>query len=137
MVGLVYDTNRLLSLGTSTKCSFIPNSTFAGGSQLYVINDISLIPVVQRQLRPLSLSLMFIRVFSYVMGVGKVALEIVGRDPIEDHGFLHQINSLSKSQPPVTVDMFQWASLGIMMATTNVVYGLRDLSWDSAVRVAY
>lgn len=107
-----------------------------------------------------------VRVFSHFMGVSKRALVIMGRDPIEDHGFVHQItlettkglapgpnlddlntkavhilhtslDKISKSQGPVTVEMFQWASLEIMMATTTSVYGARNPFRNSAVRTAY
>lgn len=100
------------------------------------------------------------------MGVSKQALDIMGRDPVEDHGFVHQItvettkglapgpvlddlnskavgilntslSALSDRDAPVTVDMFQWASYQIMMATTNAVYGSRNPFKDPAVRDAY
>ena len=107
-----------------------------------------------------------VRVFSHFMGVSKPALDIMGRDPIEDHGFVHQItletskglapgpnlddlntkavhilhkslDTIAKGQTPVTVEMFQWVSLEIMMATTNAVYGTRNPFQDPAVRAAY
>lgn len=46
---------------------------------------------MQRQVRTLSISPMMVRVFSHFMGVSKQALDIMGRDPIDDHGFVHQI----------------------------------------------
>ncbi|XXH01839.1 hypothetical protein Hte_008201 [Hypoxylon texense] len=136
------------------------------GSRLYVINDTSLISLMQRQVRTLSISPFMVRVFSNFMGVSKQALDIMGRDPIEDHGFVHQItletnkglspgpnldelntravnilntslDALCAKQAPTTVKLFEWASLEIMMATTNGVYGVRNPFKNPAVRAAY
>ncbi|KAI1408107.1 cytochrome P450 [Hypoxylon sp. FL1857] len=136
------------------------------GSRLYIINDTSLIPVVQRQVRTLSISPVMVRIFSHFMGVSKQALDVMGRDPIEDHGFVHQItletgkglspgpnldelntravqilNSslglLCAQQAPTNVKLLEWASHEIMMATTNAVYGPRNPFKDPAVRAAY
>ncbi|ETS83164.1 hypothetical protein PFICI_05040 [Pestalotiopsis fici W106-1] len=136
------------------------------GSRLYVINDTSLIPVVQRQFRTLSISPLLVRVFSHFMGVSPSALEIVGRDPIEDHGFVHQMTietskglapgpnlddlnaravsildaslaALSAKNAATTVKLFEWASLEIMMATTNAIYGHQNPFKNPAVREAY
>ncbi|KAK7932171.1 cytochrome P450 [Apiospora marii] len=95
------------------------------------------------------------------MGVSRPALDIMGRDPVEDHGFVHQmtietakgiapgpnlddlntkaVNILiaSLEHAPAKVKMFEWASHEIMMATTNAVYGPRNPFKDPAVRAAY
>lgn len=121
---------------------------------------------MQRQVRTLSISPMMVRVFSNFMGVSKRALGIMGRDPIEDHGFVHQITletgkglnpgpnlddlnakavnilntslgALCAKKSPTTVKMFEWASHEIMLATTNAVYGPRNPFKDSAVQDAY
>lgn len=131
------------------------------GSRLYVINDTALIPVLQRQVRTLSISPLLVRVFSHFMGVSRPALDIMGRDPVEDRGFVHQmtiettkglapgpnlddlnskaVNILiaSLDRAPTKVKMFEWASHEIMMATTNAVYGPRNPFKDLAVRAAY
>ncbi|KAI1842896.1 hypothetical protein JX266_010914 [Neoarthrinium moseri] len=131
------------------------------GSRLYVINDTGLIPVLQRQIRTLSISPIIVRIFSHFMGISEPALDIMGRDPIEDPGFVHQmtigttkglapgpnlddlnakaVNILNASleHTPTRVKMFQWASHEIMMATTNAVYGPRNPFKDPAVRAAY
>lgn len=109
---------------------------------------------------------MMVRVFSHFMGVSKQALDIMGRDPIEHHGFVHQItletgkglapgpnldelnaqavhilntslDALCAKQASTTVKLFEWASHEIMMATTNAVYGVRNPFKDPAVRAAY
>ncbi|KAI1373947.1 cytochrome P450 oxidoreductase [Hypoxylon crocopeplum] len=136
------------------------------GSRLYIINDTSIIPVLQRQVRTLSISPMMVRVFSHFMGVSEQALDIMGRDPIEDHGFVHQItletgkglspgpnlddlnaqavhilntslDVLCAKQASTTVKLFEWASYEIMMATTNAVYGVYNPFKDPVVREAY
>lgn len=95
------------------------------------------------------------------MGISQPALDIMGHDPIEDDGFVHQItvettkrlspgpnlddfsdkavNNLNASleHAPAKVKMFEWASHEIMMATTNAVYGPRNPFNDPAVRAAY
>ncbi|KAK7992451.1 cytochrome P450 [Apiospora saccharicola] len=131
------------------------------GSRLYVINDTALIPVLQRQVRTLSISPIMVRVFSHFMGVSQPGLAIMGRDPVQDHGFVHQITietskglapgpnlddlnakavnilNASLEHAPTKVKMFEWASHEIMMATTNAVYGPRNPFKDPAVRAAY
>ncbi|GAP82419.1 putative cytochrome P450 oxidoreductase [Rosellinia necatrix] len=136
------------------------------GSRLYIINDTSLIPIVQRQVRTLSISPIMVRIFSHFMGVSKQALDIMGSDPLEHHGFVHQITletgkglspgpnldelnanavqilnaslgNLCAKEAPTTVKLFDWASHEIMVATTNAVYGRRNPFKDPAVRSAY
>lgn len=48
-------------------------------------------------------------------------------------------SAVDKDQPTATttVDMFQWISSQIIMATTNAVYGPQNPYKDSAVRDAY
>lgn len=136
------------------------------GSRLYVINDTALIPVLQRQIRTLSNAPILVRVFSHFMGISGKALEIMGRDPIESHGFVHQmtvetskgltpgpnlddlnakaVQFLNKSLEELcaekmtnTVDLFNWASQKIMLATTNAVYGPQNPFKDPTVQDAY
>jgi hypothetical protein len=107
-----------------------------------------------------------VRVLSHFMGVSKRALDIMGQDPIEHHGFVHQITvetskglnpgpnldelnanavhtlntslgALCARETPTTVKLFEWASHEIMMATTNAVYGPRNPFKHAAVRTAY
>ncbi|KAK8062701.1 cytochrome P450 [Apiospora hydei] len=131
------------------------------GSRLYIVNDTSLIPVLQRQVRTLSISPIMVRIFSHFMGVSRPALDIMGRDPVEDHGFVHEITletvkglapglnlddlnskavsilNASLEHAPSRVKIFQWASHEIMMATTSAVYGPQNPFNDPAVRAAY
>ncbi|KAI0383364.1 cytochrome P450 [Hypomontagnella monticulosa] len=107
-----------------------------------------------------------VRVCSHFMGVGKRAIDIMGHDPIEDHGFVHQItvetskglapgpnldeinakavqilnkslSIISSNRTPATVKMFEWASLEIMLATTNAIYGPLNPFKSPKVRTAY
>lgn len=107
-----------------------------------------------------------VRVFSHFMGISGKALEIMGQDPIENHGFVHQITvETSKGLTPgpnlddlnakavqilnssmevlcakkttTTVDLFAWASEEIMLATTNAVYGSKNPFKNPNVRDAY
>lgn len=136
------------------------------GSRLYIISDTALIPVLQRQVRTLSISPILVRVFSHFMGISGKALEIMGQDPIENHGFVHQmtvetskglipgpnlddLNSkavqilnrsmeeLCAKKTSTTVDLFAWASQEIMLATTDAVYGPKNPFKDPNVRDAY
>jgi hypothetical protein len=131
-----------------------------------VINDTALIPVLQRQVRTLSISPILVMVFSHLMGIGGKALEIMGKDPVDNHGFVHQmtggtskglspgpnlddlnakavqilnksLEALCAKKATTTVDMFSWSSEEIMLATTNAVYGLKSPFNDPAVRDAY
>ncbi|KAI0141571.1 cytochrome P450 oxidoreductase [Xylariaceae sp. FL1272] len=149
------------------------------GSRLYVVNDTALIPIVQRQSKTLSISHMMVRVFFHFMGVSPQALNIMGCDPVEDHGFVHQItlqtveginpgpnldglgaraagylsnsidalstinkpvsNSISAAnttKPLLVVNMFEWTTTEIMLATTNAVYGRRNPFKDPSVQAA-
>ncbi|KAI1760118.1 cytochrome P450 oxidoreductase [Hypoxylon sp. FL1150] len=155
-----------LTFADRDKYKLPPYTLRLPGSRLYIINDTSLIPVVQRQVRTLSISPMMVRVFSHFMGVSKQGLDIMGRDPIEHHGFVHQmtletgkglspgpnldepnaqavhfLNSsldvLCSKQAPTTVHLFEWVSHEIMMATTNAIYGVRNPFKDPIVRAAY
>lgn len=136
------------------------------GSRLYVINDTALIPVLQRQVRTLFISPIIVRIFSHFMGISGKALEIMGQDPVEDHGFVHQmtvkaseglkpgsnldelnakaVQILTKTleafcvrKTTTTVDLFAWASEEIMLATTNAVYGPKNPFKNPTVRDAY
>lgn len=136
------------------------------GTRLYVINDTSLIPVMQRQVRTLSFAPILLRVTSHFMGVSKKGLEIMAQEPLEDHGFIHSmmvetvkglapgpaldelnedavailcnsLNALVDKDVPTTVDMFQWTSYQIMMATTNAIYGPQNPFRNPAVRKAF
>lgn len=136
------------------------------GTRLYIINDTALIPVLQRQVRTLSISPIMVRVFSHFMGISGKALEIMGQDPIENHGFVHQITvetskgltpgpnldelnakavqilnrsleALCAKKTTTVVDLFAWASQEIMLATTNAVYGPKNPFNSSSVRDAY
>ncbi|KAI0521605.1 cytochrome P450 oxidoreductase [Xylaria bambusicola] len=136
------------------------------GSRLYVVNDTALIPIIQRHVRALSISPIMVRFFSHFMGVSKGALHIAGRDPLENHGFIHQITlettkglspgpnlddlnakavlNLSQSLDNLcantrlsTVNMFEWVSKEIMLATTNSVYGPRNPFKNPDVQAAY
>lgn len=100
------------------------------------------------------------------MAVSKPGLEIMGREPIEDHGFVHQItletskglapganldhlnvtavenlnmtlSAIASQKSTTEVKLFEWATHAIMMATTNAVYGARNPFKDPAVRAAY
>ncbi|KAK8029570.1 hypothetical protein PG993_010861 [Apiospora rasikravindrae] len=127
----------------------------------YAHSNTALIPVLQRQVRTLSVSLIIVKFFSQFMGVSQPALDIMGRDPIEDYGFVRQITletikglapgpnlddlnakavnilNASLKHAPAKVKMFGWVSHEIMMATTNAVYGSRNPFNAPAVRAAY
>ncbi|KAI1121346.1 cytochrome P450 oxidoreductase [Nemania abortiva] len=136
------------------------------GSRLYVVNDTALIPIIQRHVQTLSISPIMVRIFSHFMGVSKEALHIVGRDPLGNHGFIHQMtletikglspgpnlddlntkavlnlsqsfDNLCSNTTIPTVNMFEWVSKEIMLATTNSVYGPRNPFKSSDVQAAY
>lgn len=100
------------------------------------------------------------------MGITGKALEIMGQDPIENHGFVHQmtvqtskglapgrsldelnstavqilnrsLEALCAKKTTTTVDLFAWASQEIMLATTNAVYGPKNPFQNPAVQDAY
>ncbi|KAK5626736.1 hypothetical protein RRF57_002451 [Xylaria bambusicola] len=127
------------------------------GSRLYVVNDIALIPIIQQHVRALSISPIMVWFFSHFMGVSKGALHIASRDPLENHGFIHQITfettkilspgpnldglnvkavlNLSQSLDNLCANMR--LSTEIMLATTNSVYGLRNPFKSPDVQAAY
>ncbi|ETS86313.1 hypothetical protein PFICI_00141 [Pestalotiopsis fici W106-1] len=136
------------------------------GTRAYVVNDTSLIPAIHKQLRTLTAAPFVVKAFSNLMGVSKEAFEIMGRDPIEDHGFVHRLTTESKNslapgpnldqlntevvdilnnsfsaicaaQEPKTANLFEWASHEAMMATTGAIYGPLNPFNDAKVRTVY
>ncbi|KAK7959361.1 cytochrome P450 [Apiospora aurea] len=107
------------------------------GSRLYVVNDTSLIPVLQRQVRTLSISPIIVRIFSHFMGVSRSALDTMDRDPVEDHGFVHQITLETTKGLAPGPNLDDLNSKAIMMATTTGVYGPQNPFKNPAVRAAY
>ena len=100
------------------------------------------------------------------MDVSKEALDIMGRDPVEDHGFVHHLTQNSKealapgpnldhlnhemtsiintslsaicsAQQPKTVNMFEWVSDEVMLATTGALYCTMSPFKDAKVRKVY
>lgn len=107
-----------------------------------------------------------VRVISHFMGITGEALATMSQDPINAHGFVHQITTetskalkpgpnlddlntkavqilnrsieeLASKQRPTTVNLFAWASQEIILATTNAVYGTQNPFKSPKVRQAY
>lgn len=100
------------------------------------------------------------------MGISGKAVEIMGQDPIENHGFVHQMTvetgkglspgpnlddlnakavqilngsmeALCAKKTATTVDLFAWASQEMVLATTNAVYGPKNPFKKPTVQDAY
>ncbi|KAI1321247.1 cytochrome P450 oxidoreductase [Xylariaceae sp. FL0255] len=121
------------------------------GSRMYIVNDTSLIPVIQRQTKIISISPIMVRVFSHFMGVSKQALEIrlqtiegINPGPNLDDLVTRAVGYLDRSlsativkNPLLKVDLFEWVSQEIMLATTNAIYGVRNPFKNREVQAAY
>ncbi|KAK2605504.1 hypothetical protein N8I77_008337 [Diaporthe amygdali] len=119
------------------------------GARLYVINSLSLIPVVQRQWRTLIFAPIQVKAAKAAMGASKEAIAIMERDMVTEHGFMsgmvkatHPTTSngpaldalntrafevfnetLGQLTLPTTVNMYNWIGKMIMNATTEAIYG--------------
>lgn len=121
---------------------------------------------MQRQVRTLSLAPILIRFFSHFMGITGKGLSIMSENPLESHGFIRNMtagasigvspgpsldeldtkaashlntsmNTLCAKGASTTVDLFEWASQVIMLATTDAIYGPGNPFKDPAVQEAY
>ncbi|KAI1210073.1 cytochrome P450 [Annulohypoxylon truncatum] len=135
------------------------------GTRLYVVNSISLIPVVQRQFRTLSFSAIEATVAENVIRVSKATNDIISSNITDDEGYLmrfsryiHQTlkagpaleamdrravqviaDSLEKwaGEGPTTVKMFHWIRHELVNATTESVYGPRNPFRDPEMEEAW
>ncbi|KAI1085984.1 cytochrome P450 [Rostrohypoxylon terebratum] len=135
------------------------------GTRLYVVNSISLIPVVQRQFRTLSFTAIEAAVAKNVIGVSKRTNDIISSNVTDDQGYLMSFaryihptlsagssldamnrravqviaDSLEKwaEEGPTNVKMFQWIRHELVRATTESVYGPQNPFRDPEMEKAW
>ncbi|KAI1459617.1 cytochrome P450 [Annulohypoxylon moriforme] len=135
------------------------------GTRLYVVNSITLIPVVQRQFRALSFTAIEAAVAKNVIGVSKTTNDIISSNLTVDEGYLMSFSryihptlnagssldtmnrravqviadSLEEwaNGGPVTVKMFHWIRHELVNATTESVYGPHNPFRDPEMEKAW
>ncbi|KAI0891994.1 cytochrome P450 [Annulohypoxylon nitens] len=135
------------------------------GTRLYVVNSISLIPVVQRQFRTLSFTAIEAAVAKNVIGVSKRTDDIISSNLTDDEGYLMTFakyihptlsagssldamnrravqviaDSLEKwaENGPTNVKMFHWIRHELVKVTTESVYGPHNPFQDPEMEKAW
>ncbi|KAI0886561.1 cytochrome P450 [Annulohypoxylon maeteangense] len=135
------------------------------GARLYVVNSITLIPVVQRQFRTLSFTAIEAAVAKNVIGVCEATDNIISSNLTDDDGYLMSFSRyihpmLNAGSPldsmnrravqviseslekwakggPTTVDMFHWIRHELVSATTESVYGPQNPFRDPRMEKAW
>lgn len=132
------------------------------GIRLYVVNDNSLIPIIERQTRTLSFAPLEFHATTTILGTSKATNETMARDPGSDQNhfavfrktvrpvlargpsldamfkraFRTMSQSLEKqlaSGSPRKVKLFAWTGHEITLAGTNAEYGEANPFRDSSV----
>ncbi|CAG9988254.1 unnamed protein product [Clonostachys byssicola] len=124
------------------------------GARIYVVNEASLIPVVQKRIRSLSFSPILVEMSARVVGVTRKTWDIINRDFMNDdslisgmHTITHQAMSpgpkldlltrnatrfIQKhlddyaSQRNVTISLKAWVDHQVIMSTTDCFYGAHN-----------
>lgn len=123
------------------------------GSRTYVINSLSLVPALQRQIRVISFHPIEHRAAERVMGLTRSGCDILGANMNHDDSYLgsfvkalhpalspgpglDEINQLSaqllatslgRRTTASQVDMFEWIRHEVLIATTNAIYGPHNI----------
>jgi hypothetical protein len=135
--------------------------------RLYIINSTELIPIAQRHYRVLDFAPMEAKVAINVMGASPDGKKVLVKnvDGVEDFSYailfdkaihpavtpgpkLDAMNRLSvqkmaealdtlASQAPTTLRLFEWVKKEITFATTEAVYGPKNLFADAKIQEAY
>jgi len=136
------------------------------GQRIYVINSLSLIPPLQRQIRTISFAPIEAQAAATVMGVGPAGNAIIGSDKMfEQDSYLSTfvpsthpalspgpgldalngvaIQRISDSlanlnnNNPTTVELFSWVRSELFMATTESIYGPKNPFRDPTLKQAW
>jgi hypothetical protein len=136
------------------------------GQRIYVVNSLSLIPPLQRQIKTIAFAPIEAQAAATVMGVGPAGNAIIGSDKMFEHDSylstfvpsthpalspgpgLDALNgaairyisdSLAKlnSNSTTTVDLFSWVRRELFMATTESIYGPKNPFRDPALEEAW
>ncbi|KAI1410223.1 cytochrome P450 [Hypoxylon sp. FL1857] len=136
------------------------------GQRIYVVNSLSLIPPLQRQIKTIAFAPIEAQAAATVMGVGPAGNAIIGSDKmLEDGSYLSTFvpsthpalspgagldaingasvryicDSLSKlsTNGTATVELFSWVRRELFMATTESIYGPKNPFRNSALEKAW
>lgn len=137
------------------------------GQRIHIINSLSLIPPLQRQIKTIAFAPIEAQAAATVMGVGPAGNAIIGSDrmfekdsylstfvpsthPALSPGprldalnnaaiqyFSKSLANLSNDGPPTTVELFSWVRDGLFMATTESIYGPKNPFRDPALKQAW
>ncbi|KAJ8070583.1 hypothetical protein OCU04_000956 [Sclerotinia nivalis] len=136
------------------------------GQRIYLINSLSLIPPLQRELRNIAFPPIEAQAAATVMGVGPAGNAIIGSDKMFEHDSylstfvpstfpalspgpgLDAINGAAiqymsdsleklKENGPRTVELFSWVRRQLFMATTEAIYGPKNPFRDPTLERAW
>ncbi|XDG05107.1 hypothetical protein ABKA04_004722 [Annulohypoxylon sp. FPYF3050] len=136
------------------------------GQRIYVVNSLSLIPSLQRQIKTIAFAPIEAQAAATVMGVGPAGNAIIGSDKMfEDDSYLstfvpslhpalspgpgldainsaairYVFDSLTKfsGEGPNMVELFAWVRGKIFMASTEAIYGPKNPFRDPALEKAW
>lgn len=136
------------------------------GQRIYVVNSVSLIPTLQRQIKTIAFAPIEAQAAATVMGVGPAGNAIIGSDQmLEDGSYLSTfvpsiqpamapgpgldaINSAAvqyisdslgalAAKGPASVELFSWVRGELFMATTESIYGPKNPFRDPALEKAW
>lgn len=136
------------------------------GQRIYVVNSVSLIPTLQRQIKTIAFAPIEAQAAATVMGVGPAGNAIIGSDQmLEDGSYLSTF--VSSIQPamapgpgldainhaairyisdslgslaakaPASVELFCWVRGELFMATTESIYGPKNPFRDPILEKAW
>jgi hypothetical protein len=136
------------------------------GQRIYVINTLSLIPPLQRQIKTIAFAPIEAQAAATVMGVGPAGNSIIGSENMRELGsylatfvpsthpalspgpglnaingaaIRHISDSLAKFRETglFTVELFTWVRRELFMATTESIYGAKNPFRDPALEQAW
>jgi len=136
------------------------------GHRIYIINSLSLIPPLQRQIKTIAFAPIEAQAAATVMGVGPAGNAIIGSEKMFDHDSylstfvpsthpalspgsgLDELNGAAIRQisnsvgdlilnGPTTVDLFSWVRRELFMATTESIYGPKNPFRDATLVEAW
>lgn len=136
------------------------------GQRIYVVNSLSLIPPLQRQIKTIAFAPIEAQAAATVMGVGPAGNAIIGSDKMfEPDSYLSTfvpsthpalspgpgldaINSAAiqhisyslahlHNNSPTTVELFSWVRSELFMATTESIYGPKNPFRDPSLKQAW
>jgi hypothetical protein len=136
------------------------------GQRIYVINFLSLIPALQRQIKTIAFAPIEAQAAATVMGVGPAGNAIIGSENMREPGsylatfvpsthpalspgpgldainraaIRHILGSLERFRDkcPSKVELFSWVRRELFMATTEATYGPKNPFRDPVLQKAW